>query len=376
MPARTQQTIQTPGREKEYMTPKRRFLGGFFGGRVDKTPCGNPTSVATLESMQILQDNGVDAWFPEVHRDGKKMAALAATGHTILGLDTVMPIFGIQLEAAALGATILWGEKGKPDLPAVMPPYPWTSPDEVQVPDNFEELPDMRAALEALEILRHDYGHRVAIIGKAMGPWTLAYHMYGVQDFLLETMTDPDRIHRWMEALLPITIRSVKAQIRAGADVALVADHSTGDLVSWRTYVQFLLPWHKILLKELGCPVMLHCCGKTIDRMPYFVEAGFDAYHFESKNDARQAVSTVAGRMSLAGNINNPDLIYVRGEESVRAIKEKTKYAIEAGVNIVGPECAIPATAPNENVRAIVEARDEWWAEHDSLPKPQLAAAS
>jgi [methyl-Co(III) methanol-specific corrinoid protein]:coenzyme M methyltransferase len=37
----------------------------------------------------------------------------------------------------------------------------------------------------------------------------------------------------------------------------------------------------------------------------------------------------------------------------------QARYAIEAGVNVIGPECAIPLATPVENLKAIVAAVHE-----------------
>ena len=67
--------------------------------------------------------------------------------------------------------------------------------------------------LDAIRILRHRYGHRVAIAGKVMGPWTLSYHVHGVQDFLLETIADPNKVRRFLDALKEVTVLFGVAQI-------------------------------------------------------------------------------------------------------------------------------------------------------------------
>jgi [methyl-Co(III) methanol-specific corrinoid protein]:coenzyme M methyltransferase len=46
--------------------------------------------------------------------------------------------------------------------------------------------------------LRRKYGHYVAIVGKVMGPWTLAYHLYGIQDFLMEIYTEPEKVRDFL----------------------------------------------------------------------------------------------------------------------------------------------------------------------------------
>ena len=226
------------------MTPKRRFLAGILGGRVDRTPIGSPTSVATVECMEAC-----GAFFPDVHLDGRKMATLAVTAHTLLGYDCIMPIFSVQQEAAALGCAMDWGVI---DTMPVATNHPWQSPERVEVPPDFLTKPPIQAVLDALAILRREYGDRVAIVGKVMGPWTLAYHMHGVQEFLIKTILEPDTVRRFLDKLKPVTVLFGKAQIEAGADALCIADHATGDLVSAKTYRDFLLPFHKELTKELG----------------------------------------------------------------------------------------------------------------------------
>ena len=325
------------------MTPKRRFLSGVLGGRVDRRPVGSVTSVANIEQMELT-----GAYFPDAHLSGEKMARLAAGAHEILGYDAIMPYFSVQAEAAALGCEMDWGDIE--NMP-VNTTHPWADPEEVRIPEDFLEKPSTHAVLDAIGILRQQYSQSVAVIGKVMGPWTLAYHMHGVQDFLIETITDPDRVRRFLDKLKEITVRFGLAQIHAGADALCIADHATGDLVGPWTYRDYLLEVHQELTQRLGCPLILHICGNTLDRMGMICESGFDAFHFDSKVDAKAAVREIAGRISLIGNINNTEILL----DGTRAqVAERTRYALEAGVQVIGPECAIPLRTPLENLKEIL----------------------
>jgi MtaA/CmuA family methyltransferase len=324
------------------MTPKRRFLSGILGGRVDRPPVGSVTSVANVEQMEIT-----GAFFPDVHLDGEKMACLAAGAYDILGYEAIMPYFSVQAEAAALGAEVDWGDIE--NMP-VNTTSPWSDPEDVSIPADFLDKPPIKAVLDSIRILRYKYGHCAAIVGKVMGPWTLAYHMHGLQQFLLETKTDQEKVHSFLEKLKDITLLFGRAQIQAGADVLCIADHATGDLVGPWTYRDLLLPIHKKLTQKFGCPVVLHICGNTLNRINMICESGFDAFHFDSKVDAKIAVTEVAGRISLVGNINNVEILLNGTPEKVC---EKTRYTIEAGVQVVGPECAIPLRTSLENLKMI-----------------------
>ena len=167
------------------------------------------------------------------------MADLAAAGHEILGFDAIMPEFSVQQEAAALGCEMDWGS------PSMMPDaktHPFQRVEDLEVPENILEKPSMKVVLEALSILRRQYGDEVAIIGKVMGPWTISYHMAGTENFLLWSATEPDKVRRFLEELKEVTVLFAKAQFQAGADVVVLADHATGDLVSPKTYAHSFSP--------------------------------------------------------------------------------------------------------------------------------------
>ncbi|MDP7549048.1 MAG: uroporphyrinogen decarboxylase family protein, partial [Alphaproteobacteria bacterium] len=85
------------------MTGRQRVLAALRGEAVDRTPVCCPTSVATVELMDL-----VDAPFPDANRQAGPMARLAATAHTILGFDSVMPVFSIIQESSALGCKMQW----------------------------------------------------------------------------------------------------------------------------------------------------------------------------------------------------------------------------------------------------------------------------
>jgi MtaA/CmuA family methyltransferase len=322
-------------------------MSALYGGKKGpRPPVGNPTSIVC---HGLMDATGIS--FPEAHLNAEAMAELALAGHEILGFDTVMPEYSVDQEAEALGARVDWGDRNKmPDCRN----FPYEDFSDIKVSEDFLEKPSMKVLLDAISILRRHVGGRAAIIGKAMGPWTLSYHMAGTQNFLLQVgLRELDKVRRMLEQLMPASITSVNAQFQAGADVVVLADHATGNLVSPATYREFLLPFHKELTSTVTGPLILHVCGNCRDRLELFAEAGFDAYHFEWQVDARFAKEKVGSRMCLVGCINNPQVLYQGTPEDVY---KQARYAIEAGVDIIGPECAIPLATPLENLKAIVEA--------------------
>ncbi len=341
----------------ETMTSRERVLAALRREPVDRTPVVNPTSVATVELMDL-----VDAPFPDANREPELMARLAATGHTELGFDSVMPVFSIIQESSALGCKIQWEQKD--NWPTVKMREPiYETPDDIRIPDDFLDHPDTRCVLEAIRILRRDLGDSVAIIGKTMGPWSLGYHCFGVEPFLLLSLDDPQATHLCLERLKEATIVFGLAQIEAGADALTLPDHATGDLVSGEYYHRYLQDIHVEFAERLPVPLILHICGRTVDRMGYIAETGMAAFHYDSKNEPGESMEAVGGRISLVGNVNNPETLFARGPEEVEAEVRKN---LAAGVQLVGPECAIPLQTSIENLRAIPKAVLDWHATNTS----------
>ena len=94
----------------------------------------------------------------------------------------------------------------------------------------------------------------VAIIGKTMGPWTLGYHCFGVEPFLLMSLDDPGKMKLCLDRMKEATVQFGVAQIEAGADALTLPDHATGDLVSGEYYERFLKDLHIEMVSRIPAP--------------------------------------------------------------------------------------------------------------------------
>lgn len=328
-------------------SPYRLAMSALYQGRRGVRPAvANPTSIVCHGLMDAA---GVT--FPEAHLDCRAMADLALAGHEIAGFDSVMPEYSVDQEAAALGCTIDWGDRN--NMPTARD-FPYADFRDIEVPENLLEKPSIRVVLDAISTLRRHVGGKAMIIGKVMGPWTLAYHMAGTENFLLQVgLGEVDKVRRMMDQLLPVTIAHLKAQFEAGADAVTLGDHCTRNLVSPRHYEELLLPLHQTIAEEVAGPIILHVCGDCSDRLELFSRSGFTAYHFEWVVGARKAVETIGDRMTLFGCVNNAQTLY---QGTPDAVYQQARTAIEAGVDVICPECAIPLSTPLDNLKAIVEA--------------------
>lgn len=323
-------------------------MAALRGQPVDRPPAAGIVSAINFELMGTV---GVQ--LPEANTEPEPMATLAAAVHDVMGFDSVMPIFSISQEAAALGCEVDWSSTTKMPTPKT---HPWRDQGVEMIlpegfPESFFEDRYVKCAIEAIRLLKIHFGDEVTILGKVMGPWTLSYHLWNVQEFLINTLLDPDRVRRSLETLKIVPVTFAEAQVEAGADAIVWADHATGDLVRNTTYRNFLMALHQELMPQVPVPVILHCCGPTLDRIQFFRETGIAAFHFESQVPPEKAVIEASGKIKLAGNINNPQTLLSRGPGEVRL---EAQRAIDAGVDIIAPECAVPLQTPIANLEEIV----------------------
>ena len=302
---------------------------------------GTGTSIVCRE---LMEQTGV--YFPDAHLDAEKMADLAIAGHTILDFDVVMPLFSVCHEASAMGCNVNWGgveampESGKPIFQEV---------EDIKIPRDFLNRPGCQVPLKAISLLKARLGETAAVCGKVFGGWTQAYHYFGVENFLITTIDDSDKTHRILDKLMPVTVQFAQAQIDAGADCILLADHATRDLCSPQAYQEFLLPRHRHLAELIKAPVILHICGNTSDRIGMIAQTHLDCFHWDTRTGSPQQIRKLAGeKLSLMGGISNLMLLNGRPEDISAAAK-----AAKADCDIIGPECAVPLFTPLANLQAI-----------------------
>jgi len=278
------------------------------------------------------------------------MPKLAIAGHTILGYDVVMPLFSVWHESAAIGCQVNWGDIDyMPDSRGKL----WENADEIKFGKDFLKQSSVQVPLGAISILKKELGDDCAVCGKVFGPWTLGYHVFGTENWLIKAMLEPDDIKKAIEKLKHITIWFAQAQIEAGADCLLLGDHATRDLCGPEMYKEFLLPVHKELAERIKCPLILHICGDTKDRIEYIRQSNINCFHWDTKSGTPEDIKKMAGeKLSLMGGISNIKTLLNGTKKTVIA---QTLSAARGGLNIIGPECAVPLNVKIENLRAVAE---------------------
>ena len=146
--------------------------------------------------------------------------------------------------------------------------------------------------------------------------------------------TEPDTVRDILQELIKVPIAFAKAQIEAGADALTLADHCTRDLCSPQAYEEFLFAIHKELHESIACPLMLHICGDTSDRLKFIRETGIECFHFDSKVGSTNMRELAGEKLALMGGTSNIRLVLNGTPE---AIEQDVKEKLRTGVDIIGP---------------------------------------
>jgi uroporphyrinogen decarboxylase len=284
------------------------------------------------------------------------LQALEKYGHDCLLIDTDTTMMAESMGAKSACAP---GEPGRIVAPAIQS---LAEVDRLEVV-NPETDGRIRAILEGVRLLAKQVGNEVAIRGNADAmAFSLACEVRGVEDFLMELAEDPD--HPAIAQLLEVCYQSHLAVHRAlagaGAHFTSCGDSlCSPDVISPKMYSRFSKPFEERLVKDLaheGIFPVFHICGDTtkiLHDLSAYDPCGFE---LDYKTDAELAKRTVGARHVLFGNLD-PSGVLARG--SVEEVRNETRRLIAAwqpGARFVlNAGCAIPPTAPPENIRAMIE---------------------
>jgi uroporphyrinogen decarboxylase len=234
-------------------------------------------------------------------------------------------------------------------------------------PPTVGDHPGIQVWLEAVRILKRHFGDEVWIRGNCdQCPFSLAAAMRGAADWMLD-LTDPERhedAHRLLDFCAGATIQFIRLMARTGAHMISNGDSPAGpSVVSPALYRSFAQPYESRAVEashQLGLPYLLHICGKTEPILGDMVSTGADAIELDSMTSPLRAREIIAGRAVFAGNLDPTGVLAMGTPGEVR---RKTRELLEvfAGTPkfILNAGCAIAATTPPANLRAMIEAARE-----------------
>lgn len=331
------------------MNSRERFLTALDSHKADRTPLAHVAAMTTVE----LQD-ATGCRMPQVHHDPEAMVKLCGANHDVLGFDAVSFIINYFGEPAALGVEMNWG--GPAELP-VYKSHPWKNPEDAIAPADLLDRAPIRNYLQTLRLAKKQYGHKAAVLGKVMGPFSMALVMHGLEEIMMSTLDEPAKVEHLLGVATEILICCANAQLDAGADAVAIGEGGAGaNMLSPAMYESLLLDVHKRMIERINGPTIMHICGDITPRLAALRKIGMKCFNFDWAIQPADMRKASGGAFAIMGNINTVDLL--RG--TPEAIERQVMANLQAGVDIISPGCAVSPNCPNINLKAMTEAIRKW----------------
>ncbi|WNY28626.1 Uroporphyrinogen decarboxylase [Methanimicrococcus stummii] len=347
----------------ETMTMLERFTKSLQLKEVDKIPVCSVTQTGTMELMELTGTS-----WPKAFTDPKEMAALAMAGYEIAGLEGVRYPFSSPDIPQAFGCAY---SSGTFNSPPHQLDFPCQTPEEVldlTIPEDLYESPGIKSMIETTDILRRqidEKGYELPLIAGILGPASFASCIAGVNNYLMWSVKEQDALQQLINLGGEVCAEYANVLYDHGADSVVIIDSESGpDLFPPPLFEPMFLSVYQKMAKTMKGLNILHMCGDATVILDPLAKSGFHGLSIEEKTSMKYASQTIGDQICLIGNISPSDELLL---QSLEVVKKAAKQCIEDGVRILAPGCGIAPYTPLANLKAFVAARDEYYAEKESV---------
>lgn len=222
--------------------------------------------------------------------------------------------------------------------------------------------------IESVRLLTDYFKQEIYVRGNCdQAPFSLASAMRSPQLWMMDLMDEDKRDHitSLLEYCTDVATQMITLMAQAGAHMVSNGDSPAGPaMISPAMYREFALPYEKHCVEaahQQGLPYGLHICGDTTAILNDIVTTQTDMVELDYLTDIHQAYAVCNDRTCFVGNIDpsgvltlgTPDDVRRKTEELLSVYSASPRFILNAG-------CAIPRTAPRQNVLAMIEVAREW----------------
>lgn len=273
----------------------------------------------------------------------------------------VMACMDLSVEAEAFGSTIKLSDHEAPTVLGRLV-SDRASIDALQVPNLGAGRTNV--ALEAAQRLKGLRGPRFAL-GSCIGPLSLAARLFGTQETLELSLSDPPLLHALLEKctrFLEVYLAAFKAR---GADGVFLCEPVAGLLAPSQMRL-FSSDYVKRIsvLADGGFALVLHDCAAKLVHLTARLDSGATMFHFGAPMQMQTALERVPPEVVLWGNLDpfgvftqlTPERIATRTRALLHETKGHANFVLSSG-------CDVPPATPLTKLDALFEARRQFEAD-------------
>ena len=231
-----------------------------------------------------------------------------------------------------------------------------------QVMENLRRDEEYHLLLKQTRIIAEKTGEERFVGVGSFGPFTTAAQLVGVNEFMmyLSDEDEEDLVREVLEISEEVVYHLTMDFLEAGGNLVDIAEPvSSGDLISEDYFETYSLPYLKQLNDRLSekCPYMLlHICGKTMERISALKDSGIAIFSVDSL-DLEEALKRAEGKITIMGTLSP---VRVLEQESPEEIYQKAQNLVQtagfSGGFILAPGCDLTPDTSYEHIEAMVRA--------------------
>ncbi len=216
-------------------------------------------------------------------------------------------------------------------------------------------------ALETVRILKNYFKDEVYVRGNCdQSPFSLATMVRTPANFMMDLMLDEENAVKLLQYATGISKQLIGLMAGTGADMLSNGDSPAGpDMISPEMYRTFAMPYEKAVSDHAhacGKDYLLHVCGNTDLILNDLAEIGLDAVELDYKTSIGRIYEVMHDKCTLFGTVD-PSGVIALG--SPKLVEEKTIELLKLYDGcprlVINAGCAIPRSAPDENVKTFVQ---------------------
>ena len=222
------------------------------------------------------------------------------------------------------------------------------------IPDNIAEKGRLPMLPRPLRSSRKD-APDLPIGCWQLGPFTQAGQMLELDLMLKGVFKQKEKVGEVLDKLTDMIIEIGKYLQASGCDyITLREPGVAADLLSPRTFKEFIKPRLTRILDGWKSPKLLHICGQTEPLLAMMNECGADGLTVDIKCDVRKGREILGPDVLFMGNMDTYKMT-CDPETPTQAAIDHVKDIIDGGMDAVMPGCDLWPAIKEENMKACVD---------------------
>lgn len=337
------------------MNIKDNLHNALNGKDVEKTPVTAFPAVLTTDLLL-----NANTTFDEACHNPEKMAEVAGLLYDYTAIEGITIPLDLWFEVESVGYVV---ERQEGTLTPIVKAAPYDMPEDIEMPSDFVNLGQFPVIEKAAKILHEKYDDKeVPIIGEVTGAFTLLTDLVDLGKIIKMLNSDYIEIDDALEEINKKLIDEINFYQELGVDCIVVNDpSSTAKIIKPNLFTDLVQPYLMELSDAMDVPGVLHICGDTNSNLEHMLSCGYEGLSISQEVDltyARQIKEKIGSDSVICGNLAIGETLLMKGVDD---IKLESKKCLDKKVDILGPSCNIAYETPLNNIKAMVDARNEYF---------------